>query len=135
MGNMRTLAFQVPEDLFQKIKNYLQHNNLTQKDFVIGLIEKEIDRDLTQRAAINEVHTESEEMSEEQKEAQKTAAVSDCEVVLEEAEEDYGEQENDDFLEDFEVEEELNEADEQCEDEDIIEEQEESDGLVMSMGM
>lgn len=135
MGNMRTLAFQVPEDLFQKIKNYLQHNNLTQKDFVIGLIEKEIDRDLTQRAAINEGHTESEEMSEEQKEAQKTAAVSDCEVVLEEAEEDYGEQENDDFLEDFEVEEELNEADEQCEDEDIIEEQEESDGLVMSMGM
>ena len=26
MGNMRTLAFQVPEELFQKIKNYLQHN-------------------------------------------------------------------------------------------------------------
>ena len=51
MGNMRTLAFQVPEELFQKIKDYLQRNNLTQKEFVIGLIENEINRDLTQRAA------------------------------------------------------------------------------------
>ena len=29
MGNMRTLAFQVPEDLFQRIKEYLQRNNMT----------------------------------------------------------------------------------------------------------
>ena len=28
MGNMRTLAFQVPEELFQKIKDYLQRNNM-----------------------------------------------------------------------------------------------------------
>lgn len=149
MGNMRTLAFQVPEELFQKIKDYLQRNNMTQKDFVIGLIETEIDRDLTQRAAINDVHTESEEMSEEQKEAQETASVNDCESVSEEIEEEYREQENDDFSENFEaeeeecetldedeeLEEELDEDEEQCEDEDIIEEQEESDGLVMSMGM
>ena len=149
MGNMRTLAFQVPEELFQKIKDYLQRNNMTQKDFVIGLIETEIDRDLTQRAAINDVHTESEEMSEEQKEAQETASVNDCESVSEEIEEEYREQENDDFSKNFEaeeeecetldedeeLEEELDEDEEQCEDEDIIEEQEESDGLVMSMGM
>lgn len=32
MGNMRTLAFQVPEELFQKIKDYLHRNNMTQKD-------------------------------------------------------------------------------------------------------
>ena len=38
MGNMRTMAFQVPEELFQKIKDYLQRNNMTQKQFVIGLI-------------------------------------------------------------------------------------------------
>lgn len=38
MGNMRTLAFQVPEELFQQIKDYLQRNNMTQKEFVIGLI-------------------------------------------------------------------------------------------------
>ena len=46
MGNMRTMAFQVPEELFQKIKDYLQRNNMTQKQFVIGLIENEIERDL-----------------------------------------------------------------------------------------
>lgn len=150
MRNMKTLAFQVPEELFQKIKDYLQRNNMTQKDFVIGLIETEIDRDLTQRAAINEVHTESEEMSEEQqKEAQETAPVNDCESVSEKVENEYGEQENNDFLEDFEAEEEecetfdedeeleegLDEDEEQCEDEDIIKEQEESEGMVMSMGM
>lgn len=149
MGIMRTLAFQVPEELFQKIKDYLQHNNMTQKDFVIGLIETEIDRDLAQRAAMNDVHTESEKMTEEQKEAQETAPVNDCESVSEEVEEDYGEQENDDFLEDFEAEdeeyesldeddepeEELDEAGEQYEGEDIIEEREETEGMVMGMGM
>lgn len=146
MGNMRTLAFQVPEELFQKIKDYLQRNNMTQKDFVIGLIETEIDRDLTQRAAMNDVHTESEEMTEEQKEAQETAPVNDCESVSEELEQEYEEQDNDDFSEDFEAEEEevksmdeeLEEEfedEEQYEDEDMIEEQEESEGLVMSMGM
>ena len=50
MGNMRTIAFQVPEELFQKIKDYLQRNNMTQKQFVIGLVESEINRDLAQRA-------------------------------------------------------------------------------------
>lgn len=54
MGNMRTMAFQVPEELFQKIKDYLQRNNMTQKQFVIGLIETEINRDLEQRAATSE---------------------------------------------------------------------------------
>lgn len=51
MANMRTLAFQVPEDLFQRIKDYLRRNNMTQKEFVIGLIESEIERDLTAREA------------------------------------------------------------------------------------
>ena len=49
MGNMWTLAFQVPEELFREIKDYLQRNNMTQKEFVVGLIENEIERDLAQR--------------------------------------------------------------------------------------
>lgn len=61
MGNMRTLAFQVPEELFQQIKDYLQRNNMTQKEFVIGLIKTEIDRDLTQRAEVVEASQEIEE--------------------------------------------------------------------------
>lgn len=31
MENMRMLAFQVSEDLFQRIKEYLRRNNMTQK--------------------------------------------------------------------------------------------------------
>ena len=54
MEKMRTLAFQVPEDLFQKIKDYLHRNNMTQRQFVIGLIENEIERDLTERQAQTE---------------------------------------------------------------------------------
>lgn len=61
MGNMRTLAFQVPEELFQQIKDYLQRNNMTQKEFVIGLIKTEIDRDLTQRTEVVEATWEIEE--------------------------------------------------------------------------
>ena len=63
MENMRTLAFQVPEELFRKIKDYLQRNNLTQKEFVIGLIENEIERDLAQRQADFEI-AENLEQSE-----------------------------------------------------------------------
>ena len=35
----RTLAFQVSEELFMKIKEHLKKTGLSQKDFVIGLIE------------------------------------------------------------------------------------------------
>ena len=45
MGNLRTLAFQVPESLFQRVKRYLERNQMTQKAFVIGLIEEELERD------------------------------------------------------------------------------------------
>lgn len=31
MENMRTLAFQVPESLFQRVKAYLERNHMTQK--------------------------------------------------------------------------------------------------------
>lgn len=49
MGNARTIAVQVPEDLFQRIKEYLQRNNMTQRQFLIGLIEDELERDLNER--------------------------------------------------------------------------------------
>ena len=45
MEKGRTLAFQVSEELFQRVKEYLEnyektyHRRLTQKEFVIGLIE------------------------------------------------------------------------------------------------
>ena len=51
MANTRTLAIQIPEELFQRIKEYLQRKNVTQKQFLIGLIEDKLERDLTQREA------------------------------------------------------------------------------------
>ncbi len=92
MGNMRTLAFQVPEELFQKIKDYLQRNNMTQKQFVIGLIENEIERDLTQWQATAEITENAEEVTEKGEEHEKTAAVGDCETVSNKVEEQPEEQ-------------------------------------------
>lgn len=47
---MRTLAFQIPEELFQRIKAHLDRESasrgkkLTQREFVLKLIEKELTR-------------------------------------------------------------------------------------------
>lgn len=48
-SNNRTLAFQVPEELFYRVKTYLTAHTtngrkLSQRDFVVGLIEQELDR-------------------------------------------------------------------------------------------
>lgn len=51
MERMRTLAFQVPESLFQRVKAYLERNHMTQKQFVIGLIESELEQDEAQYQA------------------------------------------------------------------------------------
>lgn len=134
MGNMRTMAFQVPEELFQKIKDYLQRNNMTQKQFVIGLIENEIERDLRQRADMGEAPTSSEG-AEEHTEQRETAAVSDCESVSEEFGEQPEEQESTDFLDDFDGESEESENPDEDEDLDESEDQGESEDMGMSMGM
>lgn len=64
MEKMRTLAFQVPESLFQRIKDYLHRNNMTQKDFVIGLIEQELDRDLAESQETGEAQGDFEDTEE-----------------------------------------------------------------------
>ena len=66
MENMRTVAFQVPESLFQRIKEYLQRNNMTQRQFLLGLIETELDRDLSEgEETACESESEEENASEE----------------------------------------------------------------------
>ena len=121
MEKMRTLAFQVPEDLFQKIKDYLHRNNMTQRQFVIGLIENEIERDLTERQA----QTEAQEPTEDQDEEE-----------TEELTEDAAEEEYEDEIEESEKEEledeELTE-DEESEEEELTEDEEETEGMVMRM--
>ena len=109
MEKMRTLAFQVPEDLFQKIKDYLHRNNMTQRQFVIGLIENEIERDLTERQAQTEAQEPTEDQDEEETE----------ELTEDAAEEEY--------------EDEIEELEEELEDEELTEDEEETEGLVMRM--
>lgn len=120
MEKMRTLAFQVPEDLFQKIKDYLHRNNMTQRQFVIGLIENEIERDLTER----QTQTEAQEPSEDQDEEETEKLTEDA------AEEEYeGEiEETDGELEDEGLTE-----DEETEEEELSEDEEETEGMVMRM--
>ena len=70
--NMRTMAFQVPNDLFDEIKDYLNRHHMKQKEFVLGLIQAELDRD---RQQIN-----SETQTEEQASVQESdnAEAEDC---------------------------------------------------------
>ena len=44
-GDMRTMAIQLPEELFERLKTYLKRNNLKQKQFIIGLIEDALEQD------------------------------------------------------------------------------------------
>ena len=44
-GDMRTMAIQLPEELFERLKAYLKRNNLKQKQFIIGLIEDALEKD------------------------------------------------------------------------------------------
>ena len=120
MEKMRTLAFQVPEDLFQKIKDYLHRNNMTQRQFVIGLIENEIERDLTERQAQTEAQEPTEDQDEEEtEELTEDAAEEEYEDEIEESEEE---------LEDEELTE-----DEEFEKEELSEDEEETEGMVMRM--
>ena len=59
MEKTRTLAFQIPEELYLRIKDYLQRNNMTQRQFVIGLIEDEFLREQ------DELESQAEAVSDE----------------------------------------------------------------------
>ena len=61
----RTLAFQVPEEMFDRIKDYLNRHHMTQRQFVLGLIEAELDRDMQQTNEV-EQQPEDEELNEDE---------------------------------------------------------------------
>ena len=106
MGNMRTMAFQVPEDLFQKIKDYLERHNMTQKQFVLGLIQDELDRDYEERQVIAEKQQSDEGEKEE---------LDDDEELSEDLSEEDEESEDEDEDEDLDESEDMDES----EDEDM----------------
>lgn len=90
MGNMRTIAFQIPEEMFQRIKDYLHRNNMSQKAFVLGLIETELDREQAERESVAEhleecVSEETEKFNDEEVDNE-AEAVDDTEVSIDEEE-------------------------------------------------
>ena len=114
MGNMRTLAFQVPEDLFQKIKDYLTRHGISQKQFVIGLIEKEIDRDL------NEINSQAASETDGLTEAEEDEYEEADDEEMTEPEEDESEMDDGEFEESESEESEIEEYEENEEDEAFV---------------
>ena len=72
-NNTRTMAFQIPEDLFQRIKAHLERESArsgrkyTQREFVLGLIEEALEK--------------AERLAAEESQATEEANVSPCEAV------------------------------------------------------
>ena len=90
MERMRTLAFQVPDSLFQRVKAYLERNHMTQKQFVIGLIESELEQDEAQYQASRPEEQEDEEESDDQAEDEETEEELQDEFAPQEAQEGPG---------------------------------------------
>ena len=88
MEKGRTLAFQVSEELFQRVKEYLEnyektyHRRLTQKEFVIGLIEQALEEAEEEfeaaRAAEQEEQEETGWQPPESLEEDEEEEVPDC---------------------------------------------------------
>ena len=66
----------------------LQRNNMTQRQFLIGLIEDELERDLTEREAEIEAMTEEPDQEDEYPTQDEEAAVGDFSGESEEATEE-----------------------------------------------
>ena len=88
MANMKTIAVQVPEDLFQRIKEYLQRNDMTQKQFLIGLIEDELEREQTERESEGEAVSDNDALDEDEPEQDEDASVDDPEAESDEDEDE-----------------------------------------------
>ena len=50
-SDTRTLATQIPEELFERLKAYLKKNGLKQRQFIIGLIEDALEEDKVEDTA------------------------------------------------------------------------------------
>ena len=132
MENMRTVAFQVPESLFQRIKEYLQRNNMTQRQFLLGLIETELDRDLTEREAAVEAVSDDKTLEDKvpdqgEENAFEGEKEADLAGFSPESAEAAPSEEND--SEAFDA----DEPEDEFEDADEAEDEDESEGMVMGM--
>ena len=79
-GNTRTMAFQIPEELFQRIKAHLEREStrlgrkFTQREFVLGLIEEALTDAEQMNAEENPTDAEQTSAEENPTDAEQTAA-------------------------------------------------------------
>ena len=125
MGPMRTMAFQMPEDMFQRLKDYLHRHNMTQKEFVLGLVEAELNRDQalrndqvkTEEEDLGENESEDEDMDDDLDEEESEDEDMDDDLDVEESEDEDMDDDLDEEAEDEDMDDDLDE--EESEDEDI----------------
>ena len=139
MGNTRTVAFQVPEELFQRIKDYLNRNHMTQKQFLLGLIERELDREQSVREGENAVFDDENEPDDEESDLEGNGIEDDFEDGFDDEadedefddeesdEEEIGEDSGDEAFDEDEYD------DEESEDDDYIDDESEDEGYEMTM--
>ena len=140
MGPMRTMAFQMPEEMFQRLKDYLHEHNMTQKEFVLGLVEAELNKDQelknAQKAFADEAVSDEKaeiigEELEDIEEPDEDEELDDYEAEdFDEDTDDIEEPDEDEELDDYEAEDEdFDENMDDIEEADENEEQEESESL------
>ena len=83
MADLRTVAVQVTEDLFSRLKAVLARNGMKQKDFLIGLIEDAIEKEEAKWKAESEEaeETEGEPSEAEEPETEALEAETDGEMT------------------------------------------------------
>ncbi|MGN0615289.1 hypothetical protein [Ruminococcus flavefaciens] len=130
MGPMRTMAFQMPEDMFQRLKDYLHEHNMTQKEFVLGLVEAELNRDqeLKNAQAAENLAESTEDFVEKQiapeEFVEDETEDEDFDEEMDEPEDEEDEELYDDESENEDIDEESDDLEEaEAEDEDFGEEQ------------
>ena len=96
MANSRTVAVQVTEDLFSRLKAVLAKNGMKQKDFLIGLIEAALEKEEAKWKAESEEaeETEGEPAESEMEDPETAESAPDEESAEPEADEEPTEPEN-----------------------------------------
>lgn len=96
MADLRTVAVQVTEDLFSRLKAVLAKNGMKQKDFLIGLIEEAIEKEEAKWKAESEEaeETEGEPAESEMEDPETAESEPDEESAEPEADEEPTEPEN-----------------------------------------
>ena len=96
MADLRTVAVQVTEDLFSRLKAVLARNGMKQKDFLIGLIEAALEEEEAKWKAESEEaeETEGEPAESEMEDPETAESEPDEESAEPEADEEPTEPEN-----------------------------------------